>query len=76
MNEALKVQFAFQLHDPYLSVMVCNYLQTLGQNMIFTQFCAEFILMFGLCAKSQKVKPATNCIRTYEVLWNKRSIPR
>ena len=38
VDEALKTQFVFQLHDPYLAAMAHNYLKTQGQKMTFTQF--------------------------------------
>ena len=47
VNEALKTQFAFRLHDPYLAAMARNFLKTQGKDMSFTQFCAECVFMFG-----------------------------
>ena len=47
VNEALKTQFTFRLHDPYLVAMVHNFLKTQGKDMSFTQFHAECVFMFG-----------------------------
>ena len=44
--------------------MVHDHLKIQDQNMTITQFCAECISMFGLHAKSQKVKPSMNSIST------------
>ena len=38
VNEALKTQFAFRLHDPYLAAMARNFLGAQGKDMSFTQF--------------------------------------
>ena len=61
-NEALKTQFASQLHDPYLAAMAHNLLKTQGQNMNFPQFQAECISMFGSQIKAPKMKIATNSV--------------
>ena len=61
-NEALKTQFASQLHDPYLAAMAHNLLKTQGQNMNFTQFQAECISMFGSQIKAPKLKATTNSV--------------
>ena len=47
VNEALKTQFAFRLHDPYLVAMACNFLKTQGKDMSFTEICAECVFVFG-----------------------------
>ena len=62
VNEALKTQFAFQLCDPYLAAMACNYLKTQGQKMSLTQFWAECVSMFGSHIKTSKVKAVTNSV--------------
>ena len=67
-NEALKTQFASQLHNPYLAAMVHNLLKTQGQNMNFTQFRAECISMFSSQIKAPKLKAATNSINSSGVL--------
>ena len=59
-NEALKIQFASRLHDPYLVAMAHNFLKMQGQNMNFTQFWAKCISMFGSQIKALKMKAATN----------------
>ena len=61
-NEALKTQFASQLHDPYLVAMAHYLLKMQGQNMNFMQFRAECISMFGLQIKAPKLKAATNSV--------------
>ena len=61
-NEALKTQFASQLHDPYLAALACNLLKTQGQSMNFMQFQAECISMFGLRVKAPRLKAATNSV--------------
>ena len=62
MNEALKTQFAFRLHDPYLAAMTCNFLRAQGKDMSFTQFRAKCVLMFGSQTKKVKVSTATHAI--------------
>ena len=62
VNEALKTQFAFRLHDPYLAAMARNFLKTQGKDMSFTQFCAECVFMFGSQTKKVKVSTATHAI--------------
>ena len=59
-NEALKTQFASQLHNPYLVAMAHNLLKMQGQNMTFMQFQADWISMFGFGIKALKLKAATN----------------
>ena len=61
-NEALKTQFASQLHDPYLVAMAHNLLKMQGQNMNFIQFWAKCISMFGLRIKTPKMKTAANSV--------------
>ena len=62
MNEALKTQFAFRLHDPYLVAMAHNFFKTQGKDMSFTQFCAKCVFMFGSQSKKVKVSTATHTI--------------
>ena len=57
-----KSQFDFQLYDPYLAVMVHNYLKTQGQEINLTQFQAKCVSMFGTHIKTPKVKPTTSSI--------------
>ena len=47
LNKALKTQFALMLHDPYLAAMAHNFLRTQGKDMLFTQFCAKCVFIFG-----------------------------
>ena len=47
VNEALKTQFALRLHDPYLVAMAHNFLKTQGKDILFIQFHAECVFMFG-----------------------------
>ena len=62
VNKALKTQFAFQLHDPYLVAMAHNFLKTQGKEMMFTQFCAQCVFMFGSHSKKVKVSTAAHAI--------------
>ena len=62
MNEALKTQFAFRLHDPYLVAMAHNFLKTQGKDMLFTQFHAECVFMFASQNKKVKVSAAAHAI--------------
>ena len=62
MNDALRTQFAFRLHDPYLAAMVHNFLKTQGKDMSFTQFHAKCVFMFGSQSKKVKVSTATHAI--------------
>ena len=62
VNEALKTQFAFRLHDPYLAAMAHNFLKTKGKDMPFTQFCVECVFMFGSWSNKVKVSTATHAI--------------
>ena len=62
VNEALKTQFAFGLHDPSIVAMAHNFLKTQGKDMSFTQFHAECVFMFGSQSKKVKVSTATHTI--------------
>ena len=62
VNKALKTQFAFRLHDPYLVAMAHNFLRTQGKDMSFTQFHAMCVFMFGSQSKKVKVSTAAHAI--------------
>ena len=62
VNKAMKTQFAFQLHDPYLVAMAHIFLETQGKEMSFTQFHAKCIFMFGSQNKKIKVSTAAHAI--------------
>ena len=73
MNEALKTQFAFRLHDPYLAAMAHNFLKTQGKVMPFTQFCAKCVFMFGSQTKKVKVSTATHAIEDVTSVKDRRT---
>ena len=63
-KQSVKTQFAFKLHDPYLSAMEHEDLKTLGWNKTFTQFHSECISMFDLHTKRPKVTASNNYLNT------------
>ena len=56
------MQFAHNLHAPYLLAVVSNFLKTNAQQMTFTQLSAECFLMFTLRTRKPKIGASTSTI--------------